>query len=146
MFIKKNKKIYLRNPNAIRPWQHILDVVRALLLIMDKFCIKIHHKTIIFNIGPNESSNIAVIKLIKIMSKRVKNLKYSKLQKKSFQESKILKLSNKFITKKTRWKPLLNLETAIKLTVEWYECSYKHPKKIFAFTINQINSFLNIMN
>ena len=146
LFIKKNKKIYLRNPNAIRPWQHILDVVSALLLIMDKFCKKIHHKTIIFNIGPNESSNIAVIKLIKIMSKRVKNLKYSKLQKKSFQESKILKLSNKFITKKTRWKPLLNLETAIKLTVDWYECSYKHPKKIFAFTINEINSFLNKMN
>ena len=30
----KKKNIYLRNPNAIRPWQHILDVVEGILKVI----------------------------------------------------------------------------------------------------------------
>ena len=62
--IKNNKKLILRNPLAVRPWQHIFDVVNAIMLSIYKNYKKIQPKAIIFNVGPDNKSNISVIKLV----------------------------------------------------------------------------------
>ena len=34
--IKKNKKIFLRNPNSVRPWQHVLEPLLGYLIIAEQ--------------------------------------------------------------------------------------------------------------
>ena len=140
--VYKNKKIILRNPSAVRPWQHILDVVNGILQVLVKKSKKIENNSIIFNIGPSNLSNISVLDLIKKIKKNHKNInvKYS-IKNINFKETKILKLSNKLLIKKIGWKQKLNIINSIKLTYNWYNHFYKNKKNIFKYTEDQIKEF-----
>ena len=138
----KKKNIYLRNPNATRPWQHILDVVEGILkaiLVKGK---KVSEKSLIYNIGPNSNKDIKVKFLIKkfLDSSKFFVIKY-KIKKINFGEKKLLKLSSKSILKDIRWRSRLNLESVIKLTFKWYYEFYRNRGRIYNITIEQIKSF-----
>ena len=140
--VYRNKKIVLRNPWAVRPWQHILDVVNGIIKVLVKKSKKIETKSIIFNIGPNNLSNITVLELIKKIKKNHNNIdiNYS-IKKINFNESKVLKLSNKLFRKKIGWKQKLNINNSIQLTYNWYNNFYKNKKNIFKYTEDQILDF-----
>ena len=142
--IINKKKVVIRNPNAIRPWQHILDVIGAIILILYKNKGKIIKKSVIYNIGPDPKSNLRVIDLIKKIKKisNSKNLRF-KANKIKFKETKILRLSNQLIKKRLGWKPKLNINKTIELTNIWYEEFSKNKNKIFKYTEKQILNFLN---
>ena len=140
----KNETLFLRNPYAIRPWQHIFDVSNAIMSIIFKNYMRIQSKSIIFNVGPDNKSNITVLNIISKI--KIKNLRF-KFKKKNeikFKETKILKLSNKLIKKKIKWKPILNISKSVNLTIDWYNNFYKNPKNIHKFTIKQIKNFFKI--
>ena len=141
--IKKNKKFFLRNPNAIRPWQHIFDVLNVLLIIISKSYKKLEKNSIIFNIGPNKSSNIKVINLVKKFKRNLDNLKFGIKHKSKFNETNILRLSNKKIKKEFNWKPNINISLALKLTALWYEKFNNNPNKIYKFSLDQIKNYFN---
>jgi CDP-glucose 4,6-dehydratase len=142
----KNKTLVLRNPYAIRPWQHILDVSNAIMFILFKHYSKIKSKSIIYNVGPDNKSNITVLNLILKINKKNFKLKLKKKNKIKFNETKILKLSNKLIKKKIKWKPILNITDTVNLTVDWYRNFYNDPKNIYKFSIKQIKKFFKILN
>lgn len=142
--IKKNKKFVLRNPNATRPWQHIFDLVNAMLLIICKNHKKIKSNSIVFNIGPNKSSNIKVITLVKFLKNRLKNFNFEYKNKIKFNETKILRLSNIKIKRNLNWRPRINISKALILTNLWYKQYYKNPNTIFEFTLSQIKKYFKL--
>lgn len=142
--IYKNKRIFLRNPNAIRPWQHIFDLINAMLIIICKNHKKIKSNSIVFNVGPNKSSNIKVITLVKILKKNLQNLNFGYKKKTTFNETKILKLSNIKIKRNLNWRPRVNIFKALNLTNLWYKEFYKNPNRIFDFTLSQIKKYFKL--
>lgn len=145
MSIYNKNKLAIRNPNAIRPWQHILDVIDAIIIILIKNKKRINLDTNIFNIGPNLSSNIRVIDLVKKIKKISKNDNFNYLIKKiKFKETKILRLSNLHIKKRLGWFPRLNINQSVNLTNIWYDKFFKDKKKIFRFTESQIVDFFTL--
>ena len=139
--IKNKKKIVIRNPNAVRPWQHILEILRAFILILLN---KNSDNAEIFNIGPNLNSNVSVIKLIKLIKKtgNFKNLNI-KIKKNLKYESKILRLSNLKAAKKINFKTNLNLKESVKLTIGWYKNYFLNKNLIFKYTQKQITDYFN---
>jgi len=138
----KKKNIKLRNSNAIRPWQHILDVTEGILKLLLVKGKKIHNKSHIYNIGPKSGSNLSVKTLVKKFLEKTDYLKITyKTGKINFREKKILKLSSKLITKNVKWTPKLSVDEIIKLTSEWYVNFFKNSKTIYKFTEMQIKSF-----
>ena len=121
--IKKNP-LFLRNPKAIRPWQHVLESLYG-YLILGNFLIKgklNKNKTPNWNFGPNLSNYKNVLSMTKkIIS--IWGLKKSiiKIKKVNFKESNILRLNNRKARNELKWLPKLNFEETIKLTVDWYK-------------------------
>ena len=141
---EKKKNIQLRNPNAIRPWQHIFDVMDGIFKLVSKKGKIISKSSHVYNIGPKNNSNLTVKSLIKIFLKE-SDLKISyKIRKINFSEKKILKLSSKLIMKNHSWTPNLKINQTIKLTSDWYSNFFKNEKIIYEFTERQIKLFLNI--
>ncbi len=142
--IYKRKKIILRNPGAVRPWQHVLDVVGGIVLIIIKKIKSFDNKALIYNIGPNSNSNLTVLKLIKKIKNRSRNLKiFYKIKRINFKETKILRLSNKLFKKEIKWKQKININKSIDLTSMWYYNFFKNRKNIFNFTEKQIKNYFN---
>lgn len=138
----KKKNIYLRNPNATRPWQHILDVVEGILKLILVKGKKISNTSHIYNIGPNSNKDMKVKYFIQ---KFIDSTPYIKIKYKfkniNFSEKKFLRLSSKLIMKDIRWKSKLSLNDVIKLTSKWYYEFYRNKKKIYNITVEQIRSF-----
>lgn len=138
----KKKNINLRNSNATRPWQHILDVTEGILKLLLVKGKKIHNKSHIYNIGPKSGSILSVKTLVKKFLEKTDYLKITyKTGKINFREKKILKLSSKLITKNIKWTPKLSVDEIIKLTSEWYVNFFKNSKTIYKFTEMQIKFF-----
>ncbi len=134
-------KVKIRNPNAIRPWQHILEIINAFLLIIIQKKTKILSKPQILNIAPNFKSNIRVIDLINLITKEdvFKKVNYKITQKKYF-ENKILRLSGLNAKNKIKFTPKLNLKKTVKLTSDWYH-AFNKKQNMFNYTCTQIKEY-----
>lgn len=143
----KNKKLTIRSPNSIRPWQHVLEPLYGYLLLL----MKLNKKQIVsgtsFNFGPSKSSNKSVKRVIDLMNKNFSNsvkLTQKKSFTKFFKESSILMLNSNKSRKILKWKSKYSLEKSINLTATWYkEFINKKNKNILEEMEDQIKDYIN---
>ena len=117
--INNNSKLTVRNPNNIRPWQHVIEpLVGYLTLAEYQFKGKINEKNNVWNFGPNKNSSKKVIDIIKIMQKfNFFNLSIKKNKK--YSETEILKLNSNKSRKKLKWYSKMNLPSTLKEVFDW---------------------------
>jgi CDP-glucose 4,6-dehydratase len=121
-----NRLVKIRNKNAIRPWQHILDVIFIVKDIIEKTHFKKKYFEI-FNIGPKKSI-IKVFQIINFIEKTFKiKKKYLKFNNK---EKKFIFLDSAKILKKYNLYNKLNSEESLNLTIEWYKKFYNNKINI----------------
>jgi len=122
--LSKNKKLILRSPNSIRPWQHIIDPLYGYLLLLMKLHNKKKFINYSWNFGPDKSNNKSVIDVINLINKEfnnsVKIIKKNKVSNK-FYESKVLMLNSEKSQKNLNWEAKYNLKESIKLVAFWHK-------------------------
>ena len=143
--IKLKRKLVVRNPKSIRPWQHVLEalsgyLVLGSLLIKNKLDNSCYPS---WNFGPKGLEKKTVIQLVKEFLKtwEIKKSIYL-LKSKKFEESKLLILDSKKATRELKWRPRLSFKETINLTVQWYK-SYFLKKNLEKLTVSQINYYTN---
>ena len=150
-----NKTLFLRRPEATRPWQHVLEPLHGYLLLAQNLCSK---KSEEFqgpwNFGPNSRQNLKVIKFVNIIKKKMNtksriiikrnDKKFSTKNYKVF-ESTNLSLNTNKAFRKLKWKPFLSISKAVDLTIEWY-MAFKQRKNLRLLTEKQIIDYRNKYN
>ncbi len=116
------KSVQLRSPESTRPWQHVFDPLSGYL----KLAIKLNEDSSLegeaFNFGPDHLSDITVIDAVKkIASEWGYGAKYEIVNENFVKEAKLLRLNCDKSHSLLKWKPMLNLEQCIKMTVDWYK-------------------------
>ena len=139
----KNKNVSIRNPHSTRPWQHVLEVVWAYILLAYKLKSVNKINGHAFNFGPSDKANYSVLKLLKTMKKYWHNVNYSIKNNKKFKESKLLKLNSNKAKKYLNWKNILKFEEKVKLTTDWYRMYYYKKKEIKKLSLKQIQNYKN---
>ena len=135
--LKSGKKLIIRNPNATRPWQHVLDVINGYILLIES------KKSGSWNFGPMSKSSHSVNNILNILKKNNNKLKWSVKKTKYKNESINLNLNSKKSLHLLKWVSKWELEKSLKNTQEWYECYY-NKKNIISFTNNQIKKYFEI--
>jgi CDP-glucose 4,6-dehydratase len=112
----------VRNPQSIRPWQHVLEPLNGYLLLGSKMAEDPVKYSGAWNFGPDPESIIMVKEVVeKIIKYYEKGTWKDVSNPNEVHEAKLLNLD----TSKARfilgWKPKLNVDEAIKMTVEWYK-------------------------
>ena len=136
--LSHNEKIILRNPSAIRPWQHVLEplfVYLKLGLLLNDNPEKYSRP---FNVGPNTEDVLTVEELVKKAIDVWGAGEYAVLEKSEFHEAGILKLDVSLAKKLLKWRPVYNSSEAVSKTIQWY----KHENKV-EITNEQIEEYLN---
>ena len=144
-----NKTLILRNPNATRPWQHVLEPLFGYLLLIQKLCSKNGKKYEgSWNFGPSLKQNLKVINLVKIVKKNMNSKgkiiirkKFKKFKKIKIFESKHLNINSKKIKKYLKWVPYLSIKESVKITVDWFN-AYKMKEDLKKLTQTQIINYL----
>jgi CDP-glucose 4,6-dehydratase len=134
------KKLILRSPNSIRPWQHIIDPLYGYLLLLMKLHKKKKFIDRSWNFGPNISNNKSVNKVINLMNKEFNNsVKIIKrnINSNRYYESKVLMLNSEKSKKTLNWRAKYSLKESIKLIASWHK-AFLEKKNILRISQNQI--------
>ena len=139
----KNRGILIRNPNSVRPWQHVLEPLSGYLLLAQS----IHNKKIKrlkqnWNFGPNISSCKSVKYLTDYLNKffKLKIVKFEDKKSNFKPETSVLRLSNYKSKKYLNWQPKWPINVSLDKIVYWYK---KTPKEgAYNVCLKQINEYL----
>ena len=139
--LEKNQSITLRNPHAIRPWQHVLEPLYGYLLLAIRMAEGEKNVTGAWNFGPESESMIEVEKIVQKVIKHWGKGTYSSLKsKQKFHETNMLCLDISKAKRELQWNPAWSIEKTIELTVEWYR--QYHEEDVYSICTRQINQYL----
>ena len=118
--ILKGKYLDIRNPNATRPWQHVLDCLQGYLVLGSNLLSGNKIAAGAWNFGPSESSNIPVKDLI--LALREYGLDSRTVFKSDYAmpEANNLFLDSAKARKYLKWKPIWNFNKTVRMTASWY--------------------------
>lgn len=143
--IEKNRNIVLRNPESIRPWQQVLDVINGYLLLGKALHQDPKNFSESFNFGPDSNNSVPVKDLVvKLLANLEKNSHPIKIEKSDKHESSLLTLDSSKARKKLDWKPRFAIDEAIKVTAQWYKVFLDQRDALNEFSEKQIKVFFNL--
>ena len=130
--------VMLRNPESVRPWQHVLEPLKAYLLLAEGLYSKAEGFDDSWNIGPESSESRPVHEVAQhiITALGVGRVEVTKKQG-EMHEAGLLTLDCSKIKSQLGWKPILNFEQTIKLTTDWY-LAWSQGKDMSKITGEQI--------
>lgn len=118
--VKAGRSILIRNPNSIRPYQHVLEPLFAYLMIAKE---QYANKEVAdwYNIGPNEDDCVTTRRLVELFCKEWGDeARWEQKPKvEGPHEANVLKLDCSKIKQTFQWKPRWNIQRAVKKTVQW---------------------------
>ncbi|MGK9485666.1 CDP-glucose 4,6-dehydratase [Bacillus tropicus] len=133
----------IRNKNAIRPWQHVLDPLHGYILLAEKLWTDAAYAEA-WNFGPLNEPNRTVHDVIQSIIKLWnKPLTILSPPTNTPYESPILTLDSTKAVNKLGWTPKLSTDHSIAWTVDWYK-KYASGENIESFTRQQIDAFKNL--
>lgn len=137
-----SKALKIRNPNATRPWQHVLEPLSGYMLLAEKLWDEGPKYSETWNFGPNDSDikpvSWVVERFIELWKDKVK---WEMDNNSKPHEAQILKLDISKAKKKLNWQPKWNIESALEKTVSWYR-AYKENKNMSEFSLAQIKEYV----
>lgn len=135
--------VELRNPGAIRPWQHVLEPLGGYLLLgagllsdaADSYCEG-------WNFGPATDDVQPVGTIVRLMAEQWGDGAASSMSKGPHpKEAALLSLNCDKAIGRLHWKPCWHLDTLVQQTVRWYREWLVHPEGLRQITIDQISQF-----
>ncbi len=141
--LNANEKIIIRNPQAVRPWQHVLEPVVGYLLLGSKLATDPVRFSQAYNFGPESTDALPVLDMVNLAINAWGGGAYEvKKEANQPHEAGLLKLDITKALTALDWKPKMNASEAVSLTVEWYKQYYSSSATIKAYTSAQIEQFL----
>jgi len=141
--ILNKEKIVVRNPNAIRPWQHVLEPLTGYLLLAERLYLDGPAFAQAWNFGPNDDDAKTVKWIVEsLCSKWGGGASFDIDSKIHPHEATYLKLDFSKAKSCLAWHPRWHLEKTLNSIIEFTH-SYSLNKNIKNICLNQINEFLN---
>jgi CDP-glucose 4,6-dehydratase len=138
------KPVVIRNPNSVRPWQHVLEPVVGYLLLGANLNNGPIQFSQAYNFGPHLSDALSVEEMLKLAIASWGKGQY-KVEKEEGQphEAGLLKLDISKAISEIKWLPKMDAEKAVSMTMDWYNEFNSNIETISDFTSKQINEFLS---
>lgn len=140
------KPILVRNPHAVRPWQHVLECLSGYLWLAARLdgVEKSSKLVSAFNFGPEPSSRQPVRNLVEEVLAHWPGEWVDGSNPKSVHEATLLTLSIEKASALLQWSPAWDFKDAVGRSVEWYHQRHAAKnKEMAAFTDTQIDAYVD---
>lgn len=143
--LTNRESIIVRNPNAIRPWQHVLEPLSGYLCLASSMWIDGDRFAGAWNFGPDATSNIPVYRVVDSVTQEWGYGGWHTPDGAMPQphEAKFLKLDCTKANNHLGWYPVYNFEQAIRATTAWYKVYYERQDNPYNHTLRDINNYVD---
>ena len=141
--IENNDEIIIRNPNAIRPWQHVLEPLSGYLMLCEKLYVEGTRWNGAWNFGPslNEAKNVMCI-VENLLEMSCKSLKINFNKSSVLHETNLLNLDCSKSKEILKWEPIWDINKALMKIVEWNR-NVHSGSSIYEICLKQIRDYSN---
>jgi len=141
--LNKNKPIMVRNPDAVRPWQHVLEPIFGYLLLGSLLYAGGKAYTGPWNFGPLPDHAVSVKKLVELIIECWGSGSYRAQSKKNkTPESRSLRLDVSKAVKSMGWLPVFDISRAVQVTIEEYRCADRTVDGNFSQRLEHIADYV----
>jgi CDP-glucose 4,6-dehydratase len=138
----EKRTVTLRNPGAIRPWQHVLEPLAGYLLLAQRLTEEGVAFADAWNFGPPRASEVPVVQV----AETLRNLWGAGVVQHAGEpagphEAGLLRLDSSKAAAHLGWQPRLGLQEALALTVEWQRAFVQNPLAARDVTLAQIQRY-----
>lgn len=117
--------VVIRNPDSIRPWQHVLEPVSGYLQLAERMLGGGRDFAGAWNFGPDVSGTVTVRDLSDLMRRAwgagAPEFLFPDRPADAVHEAGVLRLDSAKAQTRLGWKPRLELPEAVALTTDWYK-------------------------
>lgn len=141
---KAGEPAAIRNPHAIRPWQHVLEPLRGYMMLAERLYAKGSSFAESWNFGPVQEDAQSV----EWVAQRLADLwgdgaRVRRLPDKRGHEATYLRLDVTKVHERLDWQPLLRLPEALNMVVNW-DKQRMVGKDVKALTTGQIQAYQSL--
>ena len=137
--IAKSKTVRIRNPNSVRPWQHVLEPISGMLMLAERM----YNNNVFsgdWNFGPESHKDITVKELAETFIELWGSGNYIMEKMQSCNEADYLQIDISKAKRDLKWTPRYNFNAALQKTVDWYKSYYK-KENMNKITENQLKEY-----
>lgn len=118
----KSEPVVIRNPRAVRPWQHVLEPVEAYVQLAERLWDRQAQLASAWNFGPELSDAITVGELVRVFTDLWgEGAQWEIDSRPQAHEAGLLRLDCSKAALELGWNPRLRIQDALRMTVEWYQ-------------------------
>ena len=142
--LSEKRSILVRNPAAVRPWQHVLECLSGYLWLAARLSRedKSSRLASAFNFGPDPAARQPVRKLVEEVLCHWPGQWVDDSDPKSLHEAALLTLSIDKAAALLCWQPAWNFEDAVRHTIAWYRQRHVAGNQdMAAFSVSQIAAY-----
>ena len=120
--ISESETLQIRNPNAVRPWQHVLEPLAGYLMLGQRLLDGDGDCARAWNFGPDEEAHVPVGRVIERFAAEWPALKYQcgAVDPNAPKETSLLKIDSSLARTKLGWSPVWDSKQSLKVTARWY--------------------------
>ena len=138
--------VIIRNPEAVRPWQHVLEPLAGYISLAERLCADGADFAEAWNFGPADSDAQPVSSLVTELARLWGDSASWQCWvpegvTESIHEANLLRLDSSKARARLGWTPRWSFEQTLGRTVEWYKAFY-NGQDVRACTLNQIEAFM----
>ncbi len=138
----KGESVYIRNPGAVRPFQHVLEPLEVYCMLAEKQYGDRQRYSGAFNVGPNIGDCISALNVVDLFQTFWgEGFVYEIKADAGPHEAGFLRLDCAKLKRVYGWEPRYDVKTAVAKTVDWYK-AYEAGEDMRLFTDAQIKAFL----
>lgn len=139
--MQRAQSVVIRNPGAIRPWQHVLEPLSGYLLLAERLYTEGSAYAEAWNFGPNDADARSVRWIVERLTTRwAPEATWTSEQNPQPHEAQVLKLDCSKAQARFGWQPRWSLSTTIDRVVDWYQAA-QSGQDMRAFTLGQIEAY-----
>jgi CDP-glucose 4,6-dehydratase len=135
------RPVPVRNPMAVRPWQHVLEPLAGYLELARRLYLDGMPFASAWNFGPSLEGARPVSWIIDyVLSRWEGNHGAASYDGGSLHEAHYLKLDSTKAMSELPWHPVLSLEAALDWVIEWHQARRRN-QQMHDFTVRQIRDY-----
>jgi len=142
--ISRGETVNIRNPHAIRPWQHVLEPLSGYLILAERLYTDGPRFADAWNFGPNDSDAQPVQAIVeRLTSQWGDGARWSLDGGEHPHEATFLKLDCSKARARLGWRPRWDLNHTLDSIVAWYKAAARN-EDVKAVTLAQIDKYTQI--
>jgi len=137
------KNIRIRNPDSVRPFQHVLEPIYGILKLSQKLYKDPKNFSSSWNMGPNLSKEkIHVSQFVDKVIEQWGSGDWENISNSTLKhEAKLLMLNSSKAKKLLNWETILTFDESISETISWYAAFNEKKIDMNKFTLSQIDNY-----